>query len=751
MEPLSPQLRSLLSHLGLATNRDLRRCRPIVRRLARDLPTFDSIWIDALTQTRVLTPFQARILESDQPERLEVGPCILVDELERDGLWTLYTARHRTTRRKCLLTHIKVRIESPARAREGLRELISAVRHLSHPALVLPQGCDEIAERPIVVSPFASGPTLQQLLIRRGRFPVPVVRELARQILDGLSALEKCSWCHGDLRLNTVRLSAGGQAILLHPGVLPAVGAQVSIHDALPAASYDGTAPELISTGSVATGRSDLYSLGCLLWQLLAGRPPFPTGEPLGKLAAHRSREIDDVRQWRPDTPDDLVRLITQLTMKDPESRPSGPSEARDSFRLGARGSRTRLARFHASFGAVAPRHSDSHRSASGFPWKAVATVLLLLSGFSLSLVDAGARSELLRLASRISEPTPAPNEAVASPLQAGSRSLPLPTTPVEGVIELAAGATYKAADLTANRPLSIRCAEGLATILVHDAPMRISAQQLELHGIRFSALHDKSVDEATRVKEAPAVLLAVRAQRLVTNRCRFDHPITDEQRSSIAWMITDEADPSGGRFVARDTAFIGSTRALDVYSMARVIGFDNCLKRGGGTLVRLGSRNRGTSLRIHLRQTTLRDSGPLLQWTAEAATDGLQPAVVVVENSVFSASGADQGLLDFRGTPVIGWERLLQITGEGSLLRPDMELVTIPGAPAVLSELRAEGLLIDDFEFAADDSSTAASHVVATQAPRSTATPPGIDCSRIPDATDQPVVRQAAREYNQL
>ena len=368
VEPPSRQLLDLLSQFGLASARDLRRCRPLVRRLARDLPTFDSVWIDALTQTRTLTPFQARLLESDNPQRLQVGPCILVDEWERDGRWTLCLAKHRATGRRCLLTYVNIPADNLSRARDAVRDLIAGLRGLSHPSLIVPQGCDVLSGHLVVVNPYFSGPTLQQLLVRRGRFPIPVVTEIARQILDALAALEQIGVVHGDLSLVSIRLTSQGQTILPNPGVLPTAGSLVTFHNPLPPAAYDGTAPELISTGRTATFASDLYALGCLLWQLLAGRPPFPTGDPLSKLAAHQSRAIDDVRRWRPDTPDALATIIARVTQKDPELRPSGPQEIKQTLRLGSNSGRGALARFHASFGVVAPRHSDSHRSAARFP-----------------------------------------------------------------------------------------------------------------------------------------------------------------------------------------------------------------------------------------------------------------------------------------------------------------------------------------------------------------------------------------------
>ena len=74
-------LRESLVRLNLCSERDFRRCRRRVRRLARGIPAFDFVWIDALLHAGVLTPFQAKVLESSPPEVLRVGPCVLLGPL----------------------------------------------------------------------------------------------------------------------------------------------------------------------------------------------------------------------------------------------------------------------------------------------------------------------------------------------------------------------------------------------------------------------------------------------------------------------------------------------------------------------------------------------------------------------------------------------------------------------------------------------------------------------------------------------
>ena len=97
-EPPPAQLVALLERLGLATDRDLESVEAIVHRMAGDLPRFESVWIDALRQARILTHFQAAEIHAGRGEALEVGRYVLCQYVQECGYSAVYRAEERQTR-----------------------------------------------------------------------------------------------------------------------------------------------------------------------------------------------------------------------------------------------------------------------------------------------------------------------------------------------------------------------------------------------------------------------------------------------------------------------------------------------------------------------------------------------------------------------------------------------------------------------------------------------------------------------------
>ena len=638
IEPPSKQLVETLLKLKLCETSDLRRCRHRVRRLARDLPAFDSVWIDALLQARRLTPFQAQLLESSHPEDLRVGPCVLMRQLGRGPRARTYLARQRDSREQCVLKLIDLPPEQKDAALDRIERLVARWIGFAHPHVVPPRGALIWNDHLVAVSRFVPGPHLGELLVRRGRFPAAVVLEMSKQLIDGLAALESRGNVHGDIRLGNVRLTSGGAAVLVDSGLSPAIAPELTIRADRSPVRYDGVAPELIGTGRHPDSASDIYALGCLLWQLLAGRPPFPTGDPLAKLAAHRTREIADVRDWAPDTPVELAQAVRAFTEHDPSRRPRSFQQIRERWKPPTRVGRRRLTRFAGRFRTVAQRPLVAAGDLSSARWTALLVLMFVVSGAALSLLDAGARTSILNIGDRavrwIRQPASssrAPAEGTVKKSNAnGSRMRAIPAPDAEGLIRLDHDGPYEWGRIDTVGPLVIRGTPGhRPVIVIENTPCRFVAEQITLQNILFRYTGSTTNTLPTDPSSQPPVALVQLQSRSVTVRdCRFEtqwtdviatpgekSDVADNRPAGIVWQRLDPAEQNGGRLVLRDTLFVGNSAAVSMVDPAERIDVNNCLKIGAGAFFDLrGAPRPGRILRTTISHLTLRRCGALMR-----------------------------------------------------------------------------------------------------------------------------------------
>ena len=387
MEPPSDELLMWLQKLGLCSSRELGKCRSRVRALAQDLPTFDSVWIDALVQIRKLTPFQAERLEQN-PASLQVGPCLLMEALGERTASRTFLGREQSSNTEMALKCVSLSdYENRERAElfSQLEQLVSSVNKLRHPGLSPIESALQHDENLILLSRYVPGWTLAELLIRRGRFQGEVGLSLTRQVLHALSLLEQVRVIHGDLSLKNIRLTSEGRAVLVDIGVKPLLQPMLDMSDLTSPERYDGIAPERIATTQQSTSASDCYSLGCLLWQLMAGRPPFPTGDALSKLAAHQTTPIPALEEYAPETPKELLELIEALTTKDVELRPASFQHLSRQFGKPHHSDQRTLKRFLSQFSKPVHILSSPNKAPRRIPIPNLKTAMLLLllaSGF---------------------------------------------------------------------------------------------------------------------------------------------------------------------------------------------------------------------------------------------------------------------------------------------------------------------------------------------------------------------------------
>jgi serine/threonine-protein kinase len=332
-EPPPPHLTALLTRLGLATEADLESVEPAVQRMAGELPRFESIWIDALRQARVLTQFQASEIHAGRGESLRVARYVLCHSVHECGYATIYKAEEQETQ-----GFVRLALFSPGnRDRETLlpqlERLIALERSLpSLTGMVTAGGLD--GQRVWAASPWVEGTPLADFLLHHGRFPPEAVLEIARAMLGQLATLEAANLVHGDIRVQNVLISSDGDICIPHAGLRSIMRPQegISFHDLAPDAC-SGLAPERVTEGAPPSVASDLFACGCAWWHMLCGRPPLGCGDVLARLRAAQAAAIDDLHRWAADIPDVLVEAIGDCLQKDPRKRP--PSMADLARRLG--------------------------------------------------------------------------------------------------------------------------------------------------------------------------------------------------------------------------------------------------------------------------------------------------------------------------------------------------------------------------------------------------------------------------------
>lgn len=741
-----------LIELRLCTRADVQRAARRVRRMTRDLPAFDSVWIDGLVQSNVLTPFQARWLEHHPPETLRAGGYTVIDALSMASASQTFLARS-AYRRCVVLKRLTLSDDELPAVELRLQLLVERARNCQTAHLAAATELVPVAGGIFVVSPYVAGLDLAQLLVRRGRFPALVVVNVLDQILSALSAWHATGAVHGDLRLSKLRLSDDGRIVLVDAGIRPALTPELIIHRVESPDEADVIAPERIGTNQSATAATDLYALGCVGWQLLTGRAPHLTADPLAKLAAHRTRRIPDVRELAPDTPAELAQLILQLTSPDPQQRPTSAEAARRL--LGRRGPPRRggLMRFRRQFDSAVP-HLSVRKSSAARPWGTVSAAILTLGLCLVVLSDHGLRSELLHIATdgsgrlrgwSLGLPMSPPSQPTApNPSRTNHRSssslLTIPAPNAQGVIELADSGAYRSRPITQTGPLVIQAGEGVRPVIViSEQTWDVSAERIVLQGI--------DVEWAGRAADsAPSALLHVWTQEIQITQCRMTGPPTNqdetEEFSAIQWEPGDLRDPHAGRIRFERVVLQGDMHGLACRTGPREVTFRQVLKLDGGSLLNIEEAPATRGLKLNLDQVTLRASGPLLT-CAGPLTEHRSASLLEIEavNSVFALQAASP-LIELRGPAVRpDWPEAVRITGDGSLLPQQCVLLTHRDVESNLAsvleseEQEIDGLIVDAFEFAGELSADPRDSVlVKSLAPRRPETPmPGIDANQLP------------------
>ncbi len=257
-----------------------------------------------------------------------VGPYIVDRKIGTGGMGTVYLAHNEANGEAAA---VKVLPASLAREEGFLARFereIAALRQLDNPHVVKVFDSGAVGEvggdgqAYYYAMEYVEGETLLAKMRRERRLPWPTVIDYGVQVCSALKAAHDAGIIHRDLKPSNLLISNDGNVKLADFGV-----AQVFASSRLTkTGGIIGTAefmsPEQ-AQGQRATKKSDLYSLGAVMYTMLAGKPPYSGQTMLDVLHKHRFGQYDKPKHYAPDCPSWLEDVIVQLLEKDPEKRPS--------------------------------------------------------------------------------------------------------------------------------------------------------------------------------------------------------------------------------------------------------------------------------------------------------------------------------------------------------------------------------------------------------------------------------------------
>ncbi|MGF1428354.1 serine/threonine-protein kinase [Kitasatospora sp. LaBMicrA B282] len=195
---------------------------------------------------------------------------------------------------------------------------------LDHPGLVTVFDAGEDAGELYLVMQRLPGVGLGDLIAEEGPFPIPWAVSVAAQICAALSVVHAVPVVHRDLKPSNLMVRPDGRVVLLDLGIATALDGRHTrlTMTGVPIGSPSYMAPEQALSG-VVDARTDLYALGCLLHEMLAGEEPFRAPTALGVLRRQVDEAPEPLRRRRPEVPAELEVLVLDLLAKPPADRPA--------------------------------------------------------------------------------------------------------------------------------------------------------------------------------------------------------------------------------------------------------------------------------------------------------------------------------------------------------------------------------------------------------------------------------------------
>jgi serine/threonine-protein kinase len=248
------------------------------------------------------------------------GRYKLEAKLGSGGMSTVYLARDTTLDRSVAVKVLHREMSEQADQLQRFRQEARAVAKLSHPNVVAVIDAGEDGGHPYIVFEYVEGETLKQRINRIGALDVQEALAYAIEVARGLTVAHNRNMVHRDIKPQNVLIDSEGRAKLTDFGISRQLEQDGMTATGRVLGTTDYVAPEQ-AMGHPVDQRSDVYSLGVVLYEMLTGQVPFTADSQVGVAMKHVNEELPDVQQHRPELSAAAAHVVEHATAKDPAER----------------------------------------------------------------------------------------------------------------------------------------------------------------------------------------------------------------------------------------------------------------------------------------------------------------------------------------------------------------------------------------------------------------------------------------------
>jgi serine/threonine-protein kinase len=250
---------------------------------------------------------------------------VIKRKLGSGGMADVYLAEDQELGRRVALKLLDERHASDEQFVERFRREAQSAAGLNHPNIVSIFDRGRAEGTYYIAMEYLDGRTLKELIVRNGPTPVPIAIDYARQILGALAFAHRNGIIHRDIKPHNIIVGTDGRLKVTDFGIARSGTSQMT-----EAGSIVGTAQYLSpeqARGAPVDPRSDLYSLGIVLYEMLTGKVPFTGDTPVEIAMKHLSQVPEPPSALRPEVPHDLDAVVMRALAKDPDQRYASAEE----------------------------------------------------------------------------------------------------------------------------------------------------------------------------------------------------------------------------------------------------------------------------------------------------------------------------------------------------------------------------------------------------------------------------------------